>query len=211
MAPTLIAVRSLVVNQLMNSLTTSDTTGLAYFYCSRISGYIERQETTEIVRSLIRQLSGSSLDPSLKSTIVTKYEAEKIRGSTAASFTLSEAGGLLTNLIQNHYSRVCIIVDGLDECDSKNTKLRKDFFAFLLELAQSTRTTVKVMVSSRNEPDTFHVFGGSANHYIHAEDNASDISRCIDNALHNRLLSGRAPPALKRKVKKFLEEKAQGM
>ncbi len=80
--PTLTFVRSLVADQIVNSLTISDTVGIAYFYCSRTSGYMERQETTRIVRCLIRQLSGSSLDTSLESTILTKYEVGKNRGST---------------------------------------------------------------------------------------------------------------------------------
>ena len=101
-----------------------------------------------------------------------------------------------------------IMIDALDEIDSRT---RFELFAFLAKVSRSTKTTVKILVSSRNESDIYGYFGGGENLYIDSTDNAKDIQQYVQHELSTRLLFGKASKDLITKVEEVLNEKAQGM
>lgn len=76
----------------------------------------------------------------------------------------------------NEYTHVTILLDALDECEIKS---RPKLFAFLAKLRCYPKTTVKILISSRNEPDVYECFGGVNNFSINAVDNADDIRRYV--------------------------------
>ena len=129
-------------------------------------------------------------------------------GSRGVGLTLDQTENLVVELIRDHYSHVTIVLDALDEIDIRR---RARIFRFLKKLVQPQRTVIKLLVSSRNEPDILGYFGGSENLYIEANDNADDIRRYVVREVGNHLLMGQAKEALKAKVEDVLTKKAGGM
>lgn len=198
---------SLVIDDLLRPHLDIQT-GSAFFYCSRTSGQIERQEPKDILCSIVRQLSSPVPGLPLKPPVIAKHEQETLVAKPPAPLSLKESKKLIQRLIQDEYSSVTIVIDALDECNSKK---RGDLFRFLGDLLKLPGTIVKIFVSSRNEPDIFEVFGDSDNLYIDASNNAEDIRNFVEQEVETRLLGGKAEDGLKELVKRKLCEKAQGM
>lgn len=199
---------SSIVHELESEPHLSSTQAFAYFYCSRTSGHGERQESTSILSSLLVQLSCPLRGLPIKPTIVNKYNAEKSLGSKRASLSMKECQNLIAEVLAKHYELVTIVIDALDEIDSRN---RGDLLAFLQSLVNPQKAVVKLFVSSRNEPDLFDYLGRSENVLINATDNAADIELYFDEQIEHQLLRGKASRELKDRVKKTLTSKAQGM
>lgn len=133
---------SLVINSL--SRPNLDTqAALAFFYCSRTSGENERQEPKEILRSIVRQLSSQIPGLPLRPSVIAKYEQKKLAASPPATLSLKESKDLIRKLVQDDYSSVTIVIDALDEC---NSKTRSEFFWFLEELSKFSGTVLKILV-----------------------------------------------------------------
>jgi hypothetical protein len=116
---------------------------------------------------------------------------------------------MVLRLTREQYTHVTIVIDALDECN-RNTRIA--LFSFLEEvLLQEQGAVVKILISSRTEPDIYDAFGKSSNLYINAEDNAEDIKRFVEEQIDKRLLRGKAEEKLKDRVKKELCTKSQGM
>ena len=154
------------------------------------------------------QLSCSIRGLPIKSTVVNIHKREKALGSQRASFSLKESQDLILDLVKEDYLQVTLLLDALDECESSS---RSNLFAFLTKLVRTQKSTVKILISSRNEWDIFEHFGRSNNFYINATDNAGDIKRYIKKEIENRLLSGKAKKEIKSEVEDTLNTKAQGM
>jgi len=182
---------------------------VAFFYCSRTTGESERQEPKDILRCILKQLSSPLYGLPLKEPIVTKYERERQGNALDAGLSIKYSKDVLLQLIRQEYSRVTIVIDALDECN-RNTRIL--LFHFLEEiLRQEQGAVVKILISSRTEPDILDVFGCSSNLYINAEDNAEDIRRFVDEQIDKRLLGGKAEEELRKRAKDELCMKAQGM
>ena len=181
---------------------------IAYFHCSRTSGHHEREDPECITRCLLQQLASPIRGLPIKPPIIKKYRQDKEMGSRAVGLTLDQIENLVLELIRDHYDHVTIVLDALDEIDIRR---RARMFRFLKRLVQPQRTVVKLLVSSRNEPDILGYFGGVENLYIEAKDNADDIRRYVVQEINNHLLMGQARDALKAKVEDVLVQKANGM
>jgi hypothetical protein len=182
---------------------------LAFFYCSRTTGESERQEPKDILRCIVKQLSSPLYGLPLKEPVVTKYEREKQANALDAPLTIKDSKDMILRLIREQYTHVTIVIDALDECN-RNTRIA--LFNFLEEvLLQEQGAVVKILISSRTEPDIYDAFGKSSNLYINAEDNAEDIKRFVEEQIDKRLLRGKAEEELKGRVKKELCTKSQGM
>ena len=160
------------MNRLESEPRLSSSETFAYFYCSRTSGHSERGDPANILRTLLLQLSCPLRGLPIKSTIVNKYNSEKALGSRQASFSLKDCQDLIFELLKTHYDRVTIVLDALDEIDSKK---RGRLLSYLALLAQPQKTIVKILVSSRNESDLMDHLGRSENICINSTDNAADI------------------------------------
>ncbi|MCJ1263941.1 hypothetical protein MMC22_003812 [Lobaria immixta] len=198
---------SLVVEDLLQPHLDMQTL-LAFFYCSRTSGQSERQEPRDILRSIVRQLSSPVTGLPLKPPVLVKYKQKRLAASPPATLGLKESKELIKELIQDGYSSITIIIDGLDECNSQK---RGDIFRYLVELLRLPGTVVKIFICSRNEPDIFESFGDLNSLCIDASNNTEDIRRFVEQEVETRLLGGKADDGLKEMVKKKLCEKAQGI
>lgn len=143
----------------------------------------------------------------LKSAMVNTYKREKSQGRQRAYLGLKECQNLIMDLL-NEYTHVTILLDALDECENKS---RLGLFAFLAKLRCYPKTTVKILISSRSEPDVYECFGGVNNFSINAADNADDIQRYVKHEIQNRLLFGKAKKILRDKVENTLNNKSHGM
>ena len=110
--------------------------------------------------------------------------------------------------LKDDYKRIVLVVDALDECDY-DTRTR--FLAFLARLLEPGDTLVKIIASSRNQPEMLDCLGKCHGLYVNASDNAEDIQNYIDQEIDTRLLCGRAAEDIKTKVKRTLFSKARGM
>jgi hypothetical protein len=180
----------------------------AYFYCSRTSGSNERQDPRHILMSIIRQLAAPLAGLPIKAPLISRYKQDNTMGNREAHFNIKECSNLIIELVTHHYSHTTIVLDALDECDPKT---RAQLFSLLSKLAYRRDTKVKLLISSRNEPDILDQFGGSSNLYINAEDNADDIRKFVNKEIDSRLLHGKAREPLRARVKEELNRKSQGM
>lgn len=197
-----------VVNRLLQQSRLDSSEAMAYFYCSRTSGHTERQDPPKILRSLLRQLAASLPGLPLKPPVISLYKEEMAMGSQQAQPNIRESENLIRELLQQHYSHVTIVLDALDECDPKT---RAEMFTVLARIAYTQGVAVKVLISSRNEPDIFEHFGASSNFYINTKNNSEDIRKLVNSEIDNRLLHGKASEAIRSVVKEELNLKAQGM
>ncbi|EGY15721.1 uncharacterized protein VDAG_06885 [Verticillium dahliae VdLs.17] len=115
--------------------------GFAFFYCDR--SIPERQNSTDILRSLVAQLAGPSTNkPSIHPQI------DKLCGHPDASrpaLGIASCKEILIDLI-NTYPRSTLILDAFDECDWKSRSNLKIAFRHLVTSADKP---VKIFVSSR--------------------------------------------------------------
>lgn len=196
------------MNRLESEPRFSSREAFAYFYCSRISGQVERGNPVDILKSLVLQLSCPLRGLPIKANIVSKYESEKARGSRQAVFSIKESQELIIELLTTYYDSTTIVIDALDEVD---LRIRTKLLDCLTLLVQPRKTIVKIFVSSRNEPDIFIRLGKSENVLINSTDNAADIELYIEGEIEGRLLLGRATKDLKERVKATLNGRAQAM
>ncbi len=143
----------------------------------------------------------------LKPAAVRIHLRETSLGSRDASFGLKECQKLFTELV-NGYTHVTVLIDALDEIDSNS---RFEILSFLVRVVRSTKTTLKIIVSSRNESDIYDYLGGGKNYYIDSADNAKDIEQYVKHEISRRLLFGKASEDLILRVETLLNSKAQGM
>ena len=100
------------------------------------------------------------------------------------------------------------MLDALDEC---NVNRRLELLDIFIKLTHGSETTVKTLVSSRNDLDIEAHFSQTPNLSITATDNGGDISRFVNQAINSRLLIGRASKQLKERMEIELNEKASGV
>ena len=180
----------------------------AYFYCSRTTNDTSQRDPRAILLSILRQLVSPSPDLPLKPPILSVYQREEARGSQEAQLSIEEITALIKDLVQNHYARITLIIDALDECDIGK---RAQLLDIITKLTYNPRSVVKTLVSSRNDSDIEYHFSRIENRWITEADNAADIKMFVKTELSKRLLSGKASHHLRERVEKELTKKADGV
>jgi hypothetical protein len=191
------------------NLSRSDE-NLAYFYCKRGEGLLN--DPTEIMRSILRQLSFKGPENALQEPVVAEYK------KSTAGKTLDDGPGiekcvsLIVTLINSNL-HTTIVIDALDECDIES---RYELFNGLKKILDDSSSLVKIFISCRNDDDIKIRFESAPNIYIEETDNAMDIRRYINEELSGciaggRLLRGKVEGSLKELIISKLLEKARGM
>jgi Cdc6-like AAA superfamily ATPase len=118
---------SIVIDELTARFSDDPTIGIAYIYCNFRQK--DRQKAQDLLASLLKQLSEerSSLPESVKS-LYDKHEKKRTRPS------LDEISGTLQS-VAAAYSRVFIIVDALDECQTSDG-CRQSFLSSLFNFQE---------------------------------------------------------------------------
>ncbi|KAG8525573.1 uncharacterized protein KY384_009217 [Bacidia gigantensis] len=181
---------------------------LLYFYCSRTSGDLRQHDEKSILLSILRQLAAPVIGLPIKRPVVAIYEKERARGSQEACFSISDIVAVMDDLIRNHYDNVTLVLDALDECSAVE---RLHLLETLTKLTFNSMTVVKTLVSSRSDPEIEAHFSKSSTLSITASDNSGDIVKYVHEKLSERLLGGRASPAIQKHVEDTLIAKANGV
>jgi hypothetical protein len=168
------------------------------------------------MRCILKQLSYSNSDLSIREPIVKKYknlreEADDDGCDELAKLTVEECVELILGLLESNPAT--IIIDALDECDP--ARRYELFMAFDGIIAKSTNV-VKIFVSSRDDSDIVSGLDNCPNVLIHVSDNSEDISHFIRSQVDrsikdNILLHGDVSDELKSCIVEVLTDRAQGM
>jgi hypothetical protein len=188
---------------------------IAFFYCVRAEGEPERADPDEILRCIVKQLCFSKSSLPIREPVASEYkrriEESDDNGCNPEKLSVTECEDMILGLLEKNPAT--IIIDALDECDSKR---RHQLMRSLDNIIQKSASLVKIFVSSREDNDIVCNLEGSPNILIDATDNARDIERFIyeevDQAvLSRRLIGGRVSEPLKAKIIQNLLNGAQGM
>ncbi|KAI5840807.1 hypothetical protein DFP73DRAFT_557932 [Morchella snyderi] len=183
---------------------------LAYFYCKRGEGLLN--DPTEIIRSILRQLSCKGSGNVLQGPVVAAYVKSTTEKALDDGLGIENCVNLIVTLINSNL-HTTIVIDALDECDIES---RHELFNGLRKILDESSSLVKIFISSRNDDDIKLQFESAPNIYIEETDNAMDIGRYINEELSGciagkRLLRGKVDGSLKELVISKLREKAHGM
>lgn len=155
---------SIVIEDLCNSFYKSSTVGIAYIYCDFLLE--DKQKINGLLESLLKQLAqGQTPLPGSVKDLYDRHEAKYTRPS------LDEISRALHS-VAAIYSRLFIIVDGLDECRCWETLLpeifnlqaqcRANLFAtsrFNLEIIDKFKSSVSLEIRASREDVRRYVQG----------------------------------------------------
>ena len=189
--------------------TKTNSSPVAYFYCSRDTAEPERSKSEEVLRCIARQLSTSIDGHRIREPLLCTYRKAKSEG-LEERLTLEEAVDFIIELAEENPAT--IVIDALDECDHKT---RRDLLEGLRNIVEKSDNVMKIFVSSRDEPDINCILSAHPNLAIDASQNTADIERYakeeIDNSIRDkRLLLGNIPQDLKLEILSTLIGKAGG-
>jgi hypothetical protein len=87
---------------------------IAYFYCVRSANEPERSDPTEVLRSILEQLSSSDLDLLIRLPVVQAYmgKRKETRGRKPEKLDLEETVEVILELAESNPAT--IVIDGLD-------------------------------------------------------------------------------------------------
>jgi hypothetical protein len=189
---------SIVVDELLTRFENDRTIGIAYVYCN----FRQKQEQTAetLIASLLKQLSQKLADlPESVKSLYDKHQDQRTRPSTdELSRTLQLVAAL--------HSRVFILVDALDECQTSEqcrSRLLREIFAVQAQCGAN------IFATSRHIPEIEDRFNGSILLEIRAS--PGDVGAFVDGHL-NLLPSfvGRSP-ALQEEVRDAIINVVDGM
>ena len=142
-------IAAIVIDSLETSFQVDDNVGIAYLFCDF---KLLDQKPEGLLRSLLRQLVGERSVPDNTTELFNQY---KLKREPPLLKDISKA---LSSVISS-YSRVFIVVDALDECQ---TRCRMSFVKEMLSL--QTETEVNIFATSRAIPDVVKAFEGREHH-----------------------------------------------
>lgn len=179
---------------------------LVYFYCDRNRTY--HRDPLAVLRSLVRQLSAPNGDSSIISYIEDKYLERKKMGFSKGPLTSEECEDLLLRLSQD-YSRVDVILDGLDECDKDTRHLLMDVLDLVVE---KTKQPVKIFIASRQDQDLKDRYKSRGYLEITAKDNQDDIEKFLLSKLEqSTFCRTKMSTQAREEILKVFQTKSQGM
>jgi hypothetical protein len=181
---------------------------LAYFYCDR-----NRQDHSDplgVLRSLVRQIAVSRDGSGIIESVRQVYLRKKGLGFASKTLTTEESIELLQKLTEC-FSRITIIVDGLDECNAETRGTLIRALDLVVETARPS-SCFKVFIASRNDEDLKSRYSEGRNHEISAADNQGDIESFVLSKLdENEWCRKKMSADLRAEVQTVFREKSQAM
>jgi Cdc6-like AAA superfamily ATPase len=184
----------------------SSSQRLAYFYCNRNEE--SRREPGNVLRSFVKQLSISPDSLEIQDALVGKYTAKRQSGFSSNQLTDSEVESLLEELMQA-YSKTILVLDALDECNSKTRSALIETFDRLIKV----NPTLKIFISSRRDDDIQYRLNQKVNLGIEATDNGKDIQKFVCTRLDENQWRRRRPlsEGLRKEIIEIIFYKSDGM
>ncbi|KAL9045134.1 MAG: hypothetical protein Q9214_001784, partial [Letrouitia sp. 1 TL-2023] len=187
---------------------------LAFFYCSRKGTDSRTTNPTEVLRAILRQLTGTRAQLPLRGSAAHEYKSRKVQadniGACIQPLDIDEAVTQILTITSE--DPITIVIDALDELDRD----RGDLLNAFDEIVQSSSNLVKIFVSSRNDEDISDRYRCRANIEIDENCNRDDMNNfihsSIDKAIKNKkMLQGKVSSELKSDIIRTLTEKSQGI
>lgn len=132
--------RPLVIDHLRDSVVQQETV-VAYVYCDYEEH--ENQSAEKMVASLLKQIA--SADHEIPEPLKRLHQKFKVQGRTPQQRDLEQT---FSSTCEN-YTRVYIVIDALDECDSRYKKALVEFLEYIRH-----KQSVKILVTSRSYPES---------------------------------------------------------
>lgn len=198
---------TIVLRDLLEGLSAETGTGLAYLYCNYKRHH--NSDAASLLRALLRQLA-RQLYSGLPAELKELHNTHKRHQTTPTLLHIQKA--LATTM--EHYARVFIVVDALDECPSSEgvrQRLISSIQDLQRDLAERNKTSLSTLFTSRQIPDIESKFEGSPKVEIRAKE--EDVRRYIEELVHNDELPSfvRSDADLREEVILKITKAADGM
>ena len=189
---------SIVVDELTTRFSDDESIGVAYVYCNfRRQG---EQKAEDLLASLLKQLAQGQ--PSLPDSVQSLYDKHK---GKPTRLSLDDTTRTLQSVV-TMYSRVFIIVDALDECQTSEG-CRSRFLSAILAL--SARCGANVFATSRFLPEITEKFNGRPSLEIRASE--QDVRTYINGHLSHLPSFVARSPDLQEDIKTAIIKAVDGM
>jgi NACHT domain len=189
---------SIVVEELTTLSSSDPTIGIAYIYCNFRRQ--DEQKIDNLLASLLKQLAKSQ--PSLADTLAELYDRHKAKQTRPSLDEISRS----LQAVTTSYSRVFIIVDGLDECqpsDNSRSRLISEIFGL------QAKTKANFFATSRPNYYIEQEFKGCISLEILATDD--DVRRYLDGHMLRLPAFVVRRPDLQEEIKAEITRGVEGM
>ncbi|KAH7231610.1 nucleoside phosphorylase domain-containing protein [Fusarium redolens] len=189
---------SIVIEELTTHFQNSESNGVAYLYCN--FNRQDEQKTEDLLASLLKQLAQDR--SSLPDNVRYLYEKHRARGTRLSFDEIWRALQSVTAL----YSRVFIVIDALDECQTTGD-FREKFLSKVLDLP--AKCGANLFATSRFIPEIMEKFDGSISLEIRAS--KQDMRRYVEGHMSQLQSCVRRSPDLQEEIKTKIVNSVDGM
>jgi hypothetical protein len=177
----------------LSGLAGTGKSTVAKTFCERLSGsmkivsffisryFDDRKTSRNVLNSLVHQLG--NCDARLKAALVAAYESDPYVATRPLAKEPLKALGSIT-------SPIIIVIDALDECDMEDGHEGGQLLSLLADVARRLPHTIKLLVTSREEPTIKNTFEEMRN----AHDNHNTVrlhmieEHIVSSDIHHFLL-----------------------
>ncbi|THY92784.1 hypothetical protein D6C93_05837 [Aureobasidium pullulans] len=206
---------SATLQRLRSEVETNPTAApIAFFYCSKNPGELERADPCQILRTLAKQIALSEDQTGILAPVISIHKNKRIQaeqdGLSPLSLNLSECKKLILELTA--MTPATIIINAIDEC---NSITRHQLLTALEEILIHSHKPVKILVSSQKARDIDVRLDKFACIMVNEKQNKNDIDAFVDlqvaTAIESKqMLAGRVSLDLSNRVASILKTKAKG-
>ncbi|THZ16330.1 hypothetical protein D6C89_09306 [Aureobasidium pullulans] len=206
---------SATLQRLRSEVGTDPTAApIAFFYCSKNPGELERADPCQILRALAKQIALSEDQTGILAPVISIHKNKRIQaeqdGLSPPALNLSECKKLILELTA--MTPATIIIDAIDEC---NSITRHQLLTALEEILIHSHKPVKILVSSQKARDIDVRLDKFACIMVNEKQNKNDIDAFVDlqvaTAIESKqMLAGRVSLDLSNRVASILKTKAEG-
>lgn len=155
---------------------------VAHFYCSKDWAEPERSDATQVLRSIVKQLSvledQSSVRPPVFQAFLKKKDDTDMSGKRLSQLEAKECVDLICELCET--TPAILVIDALDECSSYQREVLLDN---LDEITARAGDVVKVLIASRYEQDIAANFQHASHIEITPAANREDLHMYIETVV----------------------------
>jgi NACHT domain len=206
------------IEHLKEHLFSHGLSDFAYFYCLRSGAETERSNPEEVIRSIFRQLAFekepiSQMKPAIQFQYMRKEELSRRERHPIEMFSQGEIISMLADICKG--TTTTIIIDALDELEWTQRGYLFDTFEAINDAMKECESdgTVRLLMSTREDPDIVARLANYRNIYIGMDDNKLDIERFVTRELETAIRHGTLTVSseFRKEIEDTLNARAQAM